>query len=104
MVCLYHILFFFSLLLFFVDLILLRLHCREGQHFPNAPVVGQEHNHTIDTHAESTSWGQTVLKRTTESLVDKLGLVITLVLLASLLLEAKALLRSNVQLRVTSEC
>lgn len=79
---------------------LLILHEGESQNLTNGVVVGQEHDHAVDTHAPTTSGRQTILERGTEVLINELSLVITLVLLASLLLEAQTLVKGIVQLGV----
>lgn len=80
---------------------LLGLHGWECQNLTNAVVVGQEHHHTVDAHAPATSRRQSMLESLAEGLVGHLRLIIALRLLASLLLESKSLLGSNVQLGVT---
>lgn len=82
---------------------MLWLHGRESQHFSNAPVVGQEHDETVDTHTETTGGRKTVLESPAEGLINALGLVITLVLLAGLFLETQTLLGGNVQLSVAKK-
>ncbi|KAI6775311.1 hypothetical protein HG530_002069 [Fusarium avenaceum] len=79
---------------------LIVLHEGESKNLTNGVVVGQEHNHSVNTHTPSTGRGQTILERGTEVLIDELGLVVTLVLLAGLLLEAQALVEGVVQLGV----
>jgi hypothetical protein len=81
---------------------MLRLHGGERENFTDTRVVGQEHDHAVNAHAESTRGRQTVLEGAAECLVDELCLVIPLVLLAGLLLEAEALFASDVQLGVSA--
>lgn len=72
----------------------------ESQHLLDAVVVGDKHDHAVDTHTPSSSGRETVLQAGAEVLVDELGLVVALVLLARLLLEAEALVEGVVQLGV----
>jgi hypothetical protein len=82
---------------------LLWLHGGESQHLSDAVVVGQEHDHAVNTHTPATGGWQRVLKSTAESLINHLGLIVTLGLLVGLLLESQALLSGDVQLGVTIE-
>lgn len=77
------------------------LHEGEGENLLDRVVVGEEHDHAVNTHTPTTSRWQTVLQSLAESLVDKLGLVVTLLLLAGLLFEAKTLVKGIVQLGVS---
>lgn len=83
---------------------LFRPHGGERQHLPNAVVVCQEHDEPVNTHAPAARRGQAVLQGSAEGLVDELGLVVTLGLLAGLLLEPQALFARDVQFRVTTPC
>lgn len=65
-------------------------------------VVGQEHDEAVNTHTPTTSRRQAVLKGLAESLVNSLGFVVTLLLLAGLLLKVLALLKCNIQLSITT--
>jgi hypothetical protein len=76
------------------------LHEWEGESLLDAVVVGEEHDHAVDTHTPATSGGKTVLHGSEESLVHDLGLVVTLCLLCGLLLEAETLVEGIVQLGV----
>ena len=58
-------------------------------------------DHSVNTHAPATRRRQSVLQGSAERLVDHLGLVIALCLLAGLLLKSQTLLGGNVQLGVT---
>ncbi len=77
------------------------LHGGEKQNLLNGVGVGQEHGNTVNTAAPTTGGRQTVLKSLTEGLVNELGLVVTLVLLAGLLLESGSLVKGIVQLSVS---
>lgn len=79
---------------------LVLLHEGEGQHLLDAVVVRQEHDQPVNTHTPTTSGRQAVFQAGTEVLIDDLRLVVTLVLLASLLLETQALVERIVQLGV----
>jgi len=79
---------------------LILLHEREGQDLLDGVVVRQEHDQTVDAHTPSTGGRQTVLQAGAEVLVDELGLVVALGLLAGLLLEAEALVEGVVELGV----
>lgn len=79
---------------------LVLLHERERKDFLDTVVVREEHDQSVNTHTPTTSWWQTVLQASTEVLVDDLGLVVTLVLLMSLLLETETLVEGVVQLGV----
>lgn len=76
------------------------LHERESKDLLDAVVVRQEHDQTVDAHTPATSRGQAVFQAGAEVLVDDLGLVVTLVLLAGLLLESQTLVEGVVQLGV----
>ena len=76
------------------------LHKRESKDFLDTVVVREEHDQSVDTHTPTTSRRQTVLQASTEVLVDDLGLIVTLVLLAGLLLETETLVEGVVQLGV----
>ena len=58
--------------------LLFLLHKRKRQHLSNTVVVGQEHDHAIDAHAESSRRRQRVLERIQEGVVDELGLIVAL--------------------------
>lgn len=77
------------------------LHHGESEHLLDAVVVGKEHDQTVNAHSPATSRGQTVLKGSTEVLVNKLSLVITLILLVGLLLKALSLSVRVVQLGIS---
>jgi hypothetical protein len=76
------------------------LHERESQEFLDTVIVCQEPNQAVNTHTPTTRWWQTVLKGIHEGLIDHLGFIITLSLLASLLFEQETVVEGVVQLRV----
>jgi hypothetical protein len=77
------------------------LHHRESQNLLNRVVIGDKHDHTIDTHTPTTSRGKTIFKGSTEVLINKLSLVVSLILLVCLLLESKTLVEGVIQLSVS---
>lgn len=79
---------------------LVLLHEGESKNLLDTVVVGKEHDQPVNTHTPSTGRRQTILQRSTEVLVDELGLLVTLVLLAGLLFEAQTLVEGVIQLGI----
>lgn len=86
--------------LWLTALLLVILHKRESEHLLDGVVVGEEHDHAVNTHAPTTGRRETELEGLAKGLVDELGLVVALLLLVGLLLEAQALVKGIVQLGV----
>ena len=71
----------------FVQSSLVGLHGWEEEHFLNVVGVRQQHGQAVNTHSPSGSWRKSVFKGADEVFVNALGLLVTVVLGSSLLLE-----------------